>query len=274
MKRWMIVAFLVGVHCASTQAQSTDFEGSISIDLSRADEDQGKSLAGNGEAGRIYELRIKVEEMPEISGWGAVIEYNPDRVRYVSGSFQASDFIPGLFALVAEDEGKVNVGGAELGTKAGNSGDGVLGTLAFEVLEGFADSTSLILTEAVWYRTDGMIEKENILSAVSIGTDAAAGNQHTQLPVSTRLEQNHPNPFNSSTTVRYQVAESGLVQLDIFNLAGQKIRSLVSAQQEAGIYRVSWDGTDSQGAAVSTGIYLTRLQISDFAEIKKMLLLR
>ena len=102
----------------------------------------------------------------------------------------------------------------------------------------------------------------------------ALAQEHIGLPAAPQLEQNYPNPFNSVTTLRYQLVGWDRVQLDIFALSGQKVRTLVDAQGQPGMYQVSWDGTDDQGRAVSTGIYLGRLQMGRFAQVKKMMAVR
>ena len=102
----------------------------------------------------------------------------------------------------------------------------------------------------------------------------ALAQDHIGLPVAARLEQNYPNPFNSSTAIRYQTTESAQVQLEIFDLTGQKIKSLVDDAQIPGAYEILWDGTNEQGNPVGTGIYLTRLQVGSFTEVRKMLLIK
>jgi len=102
----------------------------------------------------------------------------------------------------------------------------------------------------------------------------ALAGEYIGLPASPRLEQNYPNPFNGSTTIRYQISESGWVQLDVFDQTGQRIRTLVSDFQKPGSYETSWNGTDAQGEKVSTGIYLMRLQSGNFADVGKVMLIK
>ncbi len=89
------------------------------------------------------------------------------------------------------------------------------------------------------------------------------------------LVHNYPNPFNSATTIKYALPQASAVRLDIFNVAGQMVRTLVAKRQEAGRYAVHWDATDDRGHRVSSGIYFYRLQAgSEFVEVKKMLMVR
>ncbi len=86
------------------------------------------------------------------------------------------------------------------------------------------------------------------------------------------LEQNYPNPFNPSTRITFGLPEMGRVRLDIFDLMGRHIRTLVDADLTAGMYEIVWDGRDSRGQKVATGIYLYKLQAPDALLQKKMIL--
>jgi hypothetical protein len=89
------------------------------------------------------------------------------------------------------------------------------------------------------------------------------------LPLSCRLSPNYPNPFNPTTTIQFELPKASLVSLDIYDLLGRKIETLVSGKQEAGTHSVIWDGRDK-----SSGIYFYKLQAGDFTETKRMLLLK
>ncbi len=86
------------------------------------------------------------------------------------------------------------------------------------------------------------------------------------------LNQNHPNPFNPSTTITYTTPELELVNLSIYNIIGQKIRTLVSGTIPAGVHAIVWDGRDHTGASVGAGVYLYRLTADGRVETKKMLM--
>ena len=88
------------------------------------------------------------------------------------------------------------------------------------------------------------------------------------IPDTYDLSHNYPNPFNPSTTVRYSLPRTAHVTLRIFNTLGQEIATLVDGEKNAGFYQVQWN------AAVPSGIYFYRLQAGEFAETKKMILLR
>ncbi len=95
-----------------------------------------------------------------------------------------------------------------------------------------------------------------------------------KLPVSFALKQNYPNPFNPETIVEYSVIRQSHISIKIFNIAGQKVRTLVNESVPAGIYRIIWDGRNDASMAVASGIYLYRFQTEDNSETKKMILLK
>lgn len=88
------------------------------------------------------------------------------------------------------------------------------------------------------------------------------------------LEQNFPNPFNPSTTIRYAVAEVGRVHLRIYSPTGQLVRLLVDQWQPAGSYQVEWDGRNGGGWEAGNGVYLYELRMGNRQFRRKMLLLR
>ena len=88
------------------------------------------------------------------------------------------------------------------------------------------------------------------------------------------LLQNWPNPFNSSTTIRYVLPKSTHVVLKIFNMLGREIVTLVNAEMPAGMHTVSWNSRDRLGREVASGVYFYRLQFKDQVVSGKMILMR
>jgi len=101
---------------------------------------------------------------------------------------------------------------------------------------------------------------------------SADDNQH--LPVATSLAQNYPNPFNARTMISFNLAQPGNVELSVYNIVGQKVSTLVSGNYDAGNYNVTWDGRDSSGRVVSSGVYYYRLMANGLTETMKMTLLK
>jgi len=94
------------------------------------------------------------------------------------------------------------------------------------------------------------------------------------LPRGYVLSQNHPNPFNSATTIRCDLPQAGAVQLSLYNPAGQRIRTLVDERCAAGSYSVIWDGTDDTGHDVASGVYLCRMEAGGHIAMRRLVLIR
>jgi glycosidase len=94
------------------------------------------------------------------------------------------------------------------------------------------------------------------------------------LPKTTALEQNYPNPFNPTTTIRFQVSNHADVSLQVFDILGRLVKTLVSEPLSAGSYSMTWDGTNSSGQEVGTGVYFYRLRTDEQSMVKRMLLVR
>ncbi len=93
-------------------------------------------------------------------------------------------------------------------------------------------------------------------------------------PSGYHLADNYPNPFNPETTIEYEMPTSGSLRLEIYNMLGQKIKTLIDQNQVAGSHRVVWNGKNESGEAVASGIYLYRIQSDNFTATKRMLLIR
>ncbi len=89
-----------------------------------------------------------------------------------------------------------------------------------------------------------------------------------------KLTQNYPNPFNPSTTINYSIPKTEDVTLEIYNLLGQKIVTLVDENQTAGKHTVQWNGLSRSGRQVSSGVYFYKLVSGEYSSVKKMMLLR
>ena len=113
----------------------------------------------------------------------------------------------------------------------------------------------------------------NIGEIVGIGSEEL-------LPKTYEMSNNLPNPFNPVTTIRYQLPEPGDVRINIYNILGQKVRSLVERAHQAGFHEVTWNSKDDVGKSVSSGVYLFKIEIlgieeeRKFSSVKKMVLLK
>ena len=112
--------------------------------------------------------------------------------------------------------------------------------------------------------------KKSLPDLVPVGIEDEA----VALPTYTRLGDNYPNPFNPKTSINFALANSGAVQLEVFNILGQKVRTLVDGQMAAGNHTITWDSCDENGGVVASGAYFYRLTTDDYSSTKKMLLMK
>jgi len=117
-------------------------------------------------------------------------------------------------------------------------------------------------------------------ASVNYGTPGAVNSNYLGkitanfLPEGFRLYQNYPNPFNPVTTIIYHIPDRDVAIVKIFDALGRKIRILDSGIKDSGYHTVSWDGKDGYGKQVSAGIYLYQLQIGQYVQTHKMVLLK
>ena len=100
-------------------------------------------------------------------------------------------------------------------------------------------------------------------------TGLNSGKKQTNIPQIFRLFQNYPNPFNPSTMIKYDLPKEGYVDLKIYNTLGKEVRTLVSEYENAGTYNITFNASD-----LPSGIYFYRLSSGNFAQVKKLLLLK
>jgi hypothetical protein len=137
--------------------------------------------------------------------------------------------------------------------KAGATGEGQF------YLDGFTDDITGADTQSANFK---------------VGSGVGVEQSPALTAASYEFHPNYPNPFNPETVISYEIARSGPVELEIINLRGESIRSFNAASQSAGSHQVIWDGRDSVGNDVSSGIYLYRIRSGEFNKTHKMMLIR
>ncbi|NQV18638.1 MAG: T9SS type A sorting domain-containing protein, partial [Armatimonadetes bacterium] len=96
----------------------------------------------------------------------------------------------------------------------------------------------------------------------------------TPIPLVTELNGNYPNPFNPETSIKFALNEAGQVRIDVFNLKGQHVRTVVNEHLEASYHSVVWDGKDTNGVNVSSGVYFYKMDAGKYTSTKKMILMK
>ena len=106
----------------------------------------------------------------------------------------------------------------------------------------------------------------------ALSLQAFSTERGTALPTGFALGQNYPNPFNPSTIIPYRIPASTHMRLEVFNMLGQRLATLVDAERSAGVHTAQWDGTDVAGRAVGAGVYIYRLSGGGMTESRRMVL--
>jgi len=120
-----------------------------------------------------------------------------------------------------------------------------------------------------YYTPDAEIHIDNF----SVSVTHSEHNPTIQ-PMQTALLSNYPNPFNPVTTISYTVAKDSPVSIDVYNIKGQKVKNLVNDIHTAGTHKITWNGKDTQGRDVASGVYFYRLNSGGLTDVKKMLLMK
>ncbi|UCG50444.1 MAG: S8 family serine peptidase [Candidatus Latescibacterota bacterium] len=137
---------------------------------------------------------------------------------------------------------------------------------------GFPEGTYALELELT--TNDPLIPRYEIPVRMNVSDEVSAARRQDVVPTHNRLYQNIPNPFNPTTTISYDVAESGRVTLTIYDVKGRRVRRIVDDERPAGRYRTKWDGRNGAGDLVASGVYFVRLELGTFVQTRKMIFLK
>lgn len=111
------------------------------------------------------------------------------------------------------------------------------------------------------------------LSSLSINGEDHENNKNT-IPSSFSVYQNYPNPFNPVTRIKYDISENSNVSVNVYNLMGEKVATLVNQYQNAGYYFTNWDSRNDLGISVSAGVYIYQIKAGEYVQSRKLILLK
>jgi len=157
--------------------------------------------------------------------------------------------------------------------------DPVSGTLlsgVSTIIELTFDTTDMMAGD---YSAELIINDDREETIVPISLTVTGTNTHNDFAgIETKLLGNYPNPFNPETTIKYNLKNHSKVTLTIYNTKGQLVRTLVNSFQEAGVHNTVWNGKDTNGRSVSSGIYFSTLDVNgeegDYTSVKKIILMK
>ena len=205
---------------------------------------------------------VGLADFAELKAYGFTVNYDADRLEFVK--------VLGGAGILGETEL------AQPHIVA--QGDGAISLAAYgQIVDKGELDLSLVFRPTMEIEDSRIYFSEGQLRDGNYGVNQVARLGEVQIqtrPEVFALADNYPNPFNPETTIKYALPEAVDVRLDIYNMLGQMVRTMVADNQSPGRYVVRWDATDESGNALSTGIYFYRLRAGDFLETKKMLLLK
>ena len=220
-------------------------------------------------AGELVAVDVSLANVQALTGYGFALNYENDKFEFVSVAPANEDLLKStggetLFHHIVSD-GQITVAnGLFNGTAVSGGGDAV--RFVFLVLREFEDNARFEIA-------DGLVFDPSQLQNPAV----VAGVLELQsTPREFALHQNFPNPFNPDTTIKYDLAESADVTLQIYNVLGQVVRTLVASEaQNAGRYQIRWNGMDDRGVPVSSGIYFYQISADGkFSDVRKLMLLK
>ena len=228
----------------------------------------------SSEAGGELAVEIHAKDVLNMRGSGLRFSYDTDALEFVE-AYQGND------ALLNSGERKAEIFGTLLHNPAKGdlfiagaitegaavTGEGVVARLQFVLKTDHPQGNLINIVEGLII--DG---KLNVSAAQNLGDRLAL------VPKDFALDHNFPNPFNPETTIRYAIPEASQVRLVVYNILGQEVARLVDKDQVPGFYALRWDGTDTFGRSVASGVYLYKIQAigetQRFSQVHKMLLLK
>ena len=147
-----------------------------------------------------------------------------------------------------------------------------------DLYEAIADSAGLTMLNIEWnvHTSDGweVVSSSNGPWSLTVDAGWMLNVDEEVIPEVFALHNNYPNPFNPITNIGYDVPEVSDIRIDIYNLAGQKIRTLVSREHQPGRYKVQWNATNQFGSPVASGMYIYKIHAKNFVSVKKLLLMK
>ena len=220
-------------------------------------------------AGELMAVDVSLANVEALMGYGFKLNYDATKFEFVSVAPADEDLLTStggeaLSHHVVSDGQVSVVTGMYNGTAVSGGGDIV--RFVFRVLYEFEDNARFEIA-------DGLVFDPTNLSNPAV----VAGVLELQsTPREFALHQNFPNPFNPDTTIKYDLAESADVTLQIYNVLGQVVRTLVASEaQNAGRYQIRWNGMDERGVPVSSGIYFYQIAADGkFSDVRKLMLLK
>ena len=215
-------------------------------------------------------FNVDIASQQPIDAYQFTLTFDPTALRYVSST--NGDYLPDVFVAPAQVKTS-QVTLAAVSLSGGNTGEGSLAALTFEVLS--QQASPLTLSEVLLPVTTGGLAEPQVIN----GPTGASLSEPRHPVHETAVLPNYPNPFNPETWIPYHLAAPAEVTLHIYSMQGELVRALTLGYQEAGAYQhrsraAYWDGTNALGEPVASGVYFYTFTAGDFSATGKMVIMK
>ena len=219
--------------------------------------------------GDQFECAVQLQSTGCMDAFGVLLKYPADKITFESAA--ASEFMQGLAQFKYREllPGMVLIGGYSATDIAFEAGSDVF-TLHFNTSATAAGLDSFVIIKTF----DDLTAKEMQGSALDFSTTGADRSLTGAQPLTYNLKQNHPNPFNEKTTFTFDIPEPTRVEINIYDVLGRQVQTIVAKEFSPGQYQASWQGTDRAGNVLATGIYLVEMKTINFHSIKKIIMIK
>ncbi|MCB9511031.1 MAG: T9SS type A sorting domain-containing protein [Deferribacteres bacterium] len=248
------------------KARSASSSGTPTIYIKTNDE--------NVQPGQVW-IEVMADSVSDLFGLAYDLTY-PVNSQVSVKKIERGTLIPDpiFFANNDTTQGRIAVAVAQKGQIGGVSGQGAVTRVLFDIgsysLESFMNELGIDDLKA--YDSRGRSIQFEVGTNIVV-TDIAKL-QSPEMPSDVVLYPNSPNPFNPTTTIRYSLPDQSIVSLKIYDQLGKVVRTLVDQQQQAGLHSILWDGRDSYGRQVASGIYLYLLKTERYMQARRMMLVK
>jgi hypothetical protein len=243
------------------------------------------TITGDTTAGGEFWVNIHAMNGMALFGFSFELLYSPtaylDHQTAEAGNFLGNDVI--FFPNADESTGKVSIGVSQKTPQTGVTGSGVVARIKMKMSAGAPAGQAVNLALQNVAANDpagGAIEIAPVGKCVTTGVEEFT--QFESVPTAFALYAPSPNPFNPSTTLRYDLPQQVEIKFMIFDIMGRHVRTLVDQRQQAGRYGITWDGRNEQGHNVASGTFIYQLHVADpvkggtgnFVQTRRMALVR
>jgi hypothetical protein len=207
--------------------------------------------------GQIVSFPVETDNPKEIFSIQGAVKYDHELLKFNGISFTA--LREDILVAANDQGGKVKFALASCNNI--NDYGKTLLIFNFEALENIKVTTKLII-------------EEFIIDDIPLKTTDIRSAGDKSIPTDYFMNQNYPNPFNPETTIEYGLSERGKVTIIIYNMLGQKVKTLVNEEQPAGYHSIKWNGRNDNNQAVSSGTYIYLIKVNSFVRVKRMSLIK